>query len=334
MKNNLQIKTSIISTLFLIFCLAVFLIFEYRNINITLTEKFISQGKFLLNVYTPLIKQAIYSKDDTSLIDYIQNIMEQKNIVSAVILDSEGKVLGSSNSNEIGKIYGSIAKQFSKQQTQKVIKYIENNTEIYEFCNTFNIDNKEYLLKVKFSFLELKKFLDWYLEKFLIITLIISIFWFLFMYFFAKQIIVSILKLKKSEQENLILKFQEEKKYIETEKNIFKNRYEKYLKITGKIYNDTTAVILTDYDNKIIYFNEKAKNILYNNKTKIIGEHIFNLINNIELIELIKNSSEFSNESIEKELKSLNNKKAKVLSIKDDNNNLVGSVILIYDTNH
>jgi len=330
----------------------------YNQQKDIVVNQFISRGKFLVNLYGQFLTKALESSDDIALISYTQNIMEQPDVIYTMILDPNKKIIVHHKATEIGKILDdSVSNKIVKSDKLKIIKYYPDDTkyEVYDFSIPLFISGTKIgNLRIGMTTQDIILGMEQYFENLLIIGIFIFVALVLVSYIFSYRLISPIMQLKniiedigqqnftqelkinrqdeigeliKTARETIMLikQYNEEKeqKFIQ-----YKKQFELFIKNIG--YSIENIVILTDNENRIVYNNKIATEILSSNEQNLIDKHILDVTRNVEFIELLKTSSETPNKIITKELKSIN-RTIKIISVKD-NNNLVGTIVIYEKT--
>lgn len=309
-------------TLFLVF--SAYGIFQYDSFSTSQAKQFVLHYNSFIQLSSPLIKQAIQSKDDISLIFCIQNIMQDKTVISAMAADSEGRVLAHSRASEIGAVKSSI-KDIIKNNPGKLNGFIDYEGLKKSFYSVIKIAGRDYFFEIIVSSMEMEKQLNEYAVKTIFSCAAGFVLCFSLILFLSKRCFPSLSEIDNLK--NTLTVSLQEKSGIEKDRDLFKARLEYLSASLGKMLGGfCSGVILTDYNNKIIYYDEKAEKFLYNKSIKLGHEHVYESITNIELMELLKKSVKNPNAAVEEHIKSLD-RSVRVVSIKD-NEEFVGTAIL------
>lgn len=354
--KSIVFKSALFTAIFLLFMLTFWGGYNYRNQKNRSLQNLLNQGKFLVQTYAPLAAKALQFKDDLALITYMQNLMEQPNVLYAMVLNPKGDVLAHHKATEIGKSYvDTLTLKSLKTEQLQILPFTSQEYgkyEVYDFSLPLIVQgNKTGILRLGISTGELKTTMEKYLENLVLISILISISGIIASYFFTHLLILPIQRVKEVIEDigkgNIIdeIKFcrkDELGELLQTAKQTVSQiaeNYKKYeseivnLKERFKIYLSNLGpclgcgVIFTDADNKIVYLNESGKKILFTNETNLIGKHILEVSRNVEFIDLLKKATGSPNQVIIEEIKSVN-QKIKIVSIEDKEKNLIGTLTL------
>jgi len=353
-KGSIRLKFSVFTGIFLILLLAVLSVYIYRTKEKLLYQNLLSRGGNLVRIYNPLVSRAMQFKDDLTLISYMQNIIEQPDVIHTMLIDSNGTVLAHNMVGEAGKNYSNdYVNQLLKLDGLKTfrIRIERHKYAVYDFCIPLFVQGvKAGILRVGFSTREIKLSLGKYIENILLVCIIVLFFGILGSYLFANIILAPLNRVKEivedlnkgnplgeitiktqdefSELVNLIKElnkkindnYQKHQQDIDT----LKKNFYAYLQKTGS--SMTGEVILTDEENKIVYINDTGKTLLHANQEDITGRHILEIARNVEFVELLKKAMKNPDIPVVEELKSTNHK-VKILAIQNESKDLLGIVV-------
>jgi|GEM_PF-5140332 len=354
--KSIAFKSALFTAIFLLFILTFWGGYNYRNEKERSQQNLLNQGKFLVQTYGPLATKALQFKDDLALITYMQNLMEQPNVLYAMVLSPKGNLLAHHKATEIGKTYEDVYTQKGlKAERLQIFSFTPEEypqDKAYDFSLPLIVQgNKSGILRLGISTRELKRAMEKYLENILLISILILLAGSIASYFFTHFLIAPIQRVKEVIEDigkgNVIgeIKFRrkdelgellqtakhtvsqiaEKYKKYETEIANLKERFEIYLSNLGPCLN--CGVILTDAENKIVYLNESGKKILLTNEANLIGKHILEVSRNVEFVDLLKKAGKNPNQTIIEEIKSVS-QKIKIVSIEDKEKNLIGTLVL------
>jgi hypothetical protein len=352
--RSISAKFTLFSVCFIFIILSCLFAYNYYTEKNRTREQFITRCKFLLESYGPLVSRAVSFSDDLALISYMQNIMEQSDVLYTMVLDSRGKVLAHHKAAETGKTYDdAVTQKAVKSSSLEIYTYYpaESKYEVYDVSLALRVSGKKIgVLRTGFSTRELVVGMDRYFEKNLVVGVVILLFCSLGSYFFSHGLMSPIAKLKNIIEDMGQLNFTESTghrrqdelgelmhtagqtvelikgHYIEMENraNQWKNRFELYLKNLGMCFRK--GVILTDNENRIIYCDGLTGELMFSDGRNLLGKHILEVTRNIELVDALKFSTENSNQVIQKEIKSAS-RTVSIITVKDAASQLIGTII-------
>ncbi len=172
--------------------------YTMKKNKIKLSKEMIFRAKETVNNFTSLTRNAIATRDDFLLLSVIKAIMSIKYVKHAVVLDSEGKVLGHNEISEIGK-------QFRDENGDEVINSkeftiqpdfnLKKLPDSYIFSNPiFIFENKIGTLQLSLSSMGINKIIKGLNNRFLLKTAVTILLIILISMLYEKVILVNIFR--------------------------------------------------------------------------------------------------------------------------------------------
>jgi len=348
-------KTRFYAIVLIISVIASLFVYIYNSERVRVESHFFEYGENILNTYAPLISGCIATGDDLNLISHSHNICLLKNVVHFMVISPDNTVLVHNRASEIGRKYAdSVTNSILKiTKPEKFTNFIDNQ-KVYEFCfPVYSGTKKNGIIRLGLAYKEVNRELQQFAE-FLAVSGILLILAVIIIIFITTNAVVSPvnkingiingivsggiekfdngLSIKNISGKELVLltelinKLVQSMKtrYIEQQDNLVsqKNDHNLYLARLSEFIKK--GIILTDNQNRIIYLNEKGTDLLQVTGKKPTGEHILELVSNIELKGLIKQSNDNKNVLMSS---TINNMKINMVTVKNSKNELVGTVI-------
>jgi hypothetical protein len=279
-----------------------------------LDSELVNRGNLITKIYKPIMIQDIIQYNDIMLLSEVENIEAVEDVSYAVVISTQGKVLGHSDVYEIGKTYtDSVTEWGIKVKSFAYMKSIRNNESI--FVCSMPIENHEQgiiaYIMIGLSRVPIeKKILTEKTNLFIGAGAVIGVFACLFLIFFYFKIsrplsmIKEGVKLMASNLTEFKFNIKSNDEITDIYTNIndlvkgmgcsivgLKNTKEELMQEENKRLEEFLKLmfekdyfIVSDEDNKIIISN-LTEDII--KKDKIIGVHLVDIFKDTELINII-----------------------------------------------
>lgn len=318
------------------------------------TRQLIERGKTLIEVYGISTVEALKRKDDLFLMDYGKAILKCPDVVYAMVLDIEGKVLAHSDVKEWGKIYRDSKTIKALTATDYLVqRYARRNKRYYDIALPIKTEGyKKTVVCLGLSTLGMEQRMAEAKEKTLVISLVVLLVGILGAAFLANTVakplkemgsVAAALHKGKAEDKVSIERGDEIgqlarilnqaigqiKERYQTYENELANKESRatlFFKNIGGFFRE--GIILTDSENKIIHLNDIAREILFSPGERPIGQHMLEAIRNVELLELLEKSMSSLNQILEEELRSIG-RGVKISTIADERGEPIGTIIIL-----
>ncbi|MFA5779238.1 MAG: hypothetical protein WC947_03800 [Elusimicrobiota bacterium] len=347
MKQNIFFKSilfvfAVIASLLIFFYVFQFLPAQKKLLNKNLFDR----AKTIYNLSGPIIVKAIETKDDLLILSQIENIMKLDDISTVYILDSDGKVITHDRTAEWGKIYGD---EISKKAGGTKKELIQKSPEIKGYLYSVPLTSSATLCvglsqqKTNETFDLIKK--NAFYSAITVLIAVISI----FAFFIFSQITSQFIKLenilksvmlgtgekidvrRKDEFGKLSLLINKIINKLETENITAHKKLSETQKKSARFIQELSkhfenGLIVTNFENKIILANQKAKDFLSVVEKDPAGKHILEIIKTPEFIDVLKRSAANVNKLLEEVI---NNKTIKIITVGGRETEIIGTIIII-----
>lgn len=332
MKQKLLIKwLVVISVIQLVVICTISLLFLSQQKSL-LKQSLINKLKLTSKFYTPFVKRSLKSRDDLAIMSYLESITNNPEFLYARVLDNKGKIVAHNRINEWGRIANDSITQKIIISKEPILHAIQE-PEGYVYSVPISKEKPKRLYfsvgisleKTNIKFNETKNKTLKYVIIVFIFGAIISL-WFFYkivisplnqLYSITESVILGkpgekVVFNRKDEigslaglinkiidktlQQGVVSQPETDSQQKETLKTIIKNLCQ-YIK---------DGIIVTDSDNNIIYINENGKKVLNVQDGDIEGKHIIDVIKTTEILDLLKESNNNLNKTIEKHLPIIN----------------------------
>jgi len=304
------------------------ILFPYMYLAETkiIKSAFREQGRFLAQTYSPILIRALEINDDLTLINKVMAIFEQPDVIYAMVLNPDGSVRAHNKPTEFGKIYEdnhSRAAADAETLTIFTFHYRDNKKlKVYEFVaplmskgqksGTLRFAVVSKIVKEKTG----KRF-EFYLMAFMLI-LVTSV---IGAYFYGLSLSAPLIQANESLEDmkkeggfpelieiprkdeiglvinsiyKIAQKMKEKNKDQLEELELHRKRFRKYIEAVGSAL--PVGAIFMDSNNKIMFINETAAEIIFADVSNSVGKHILEVSKNTEFAQMFKQALKQPNE--------------------------------------
>ena len=356
--NSIALKTTVIFggfvfTVFLILFSYLY-ITEKKNLKLSLIDR----GKFLSTIFSSISIRAMDLGDDISLINNIQSLVEQQDVVHAMILSPQGNVIAHNKPTELGKVYDdNLSKKAAAVESMTIFTYpYRENASlfVYEFVSPLiSKGQKVGVLRFAITSRMVKESLERRLEFFSIIFILMVVLSVIISYFYglslSSPLVMARENLEDVEREAALLEIRDVKRKDEIgqilssvyqiagkmsekravhvdELKLNQLKFRTYVESLGPLL--PVGAILMDSNNSILYINDDAAKMIFAETSESKGKHILEVARNTEFAVLFKQALKEPNKIFTQEIKNVN-KKVSIISILGSDKMPLGTIVVV-----
>lgn len=356
--NSIALKTATIFGGFIIVALLILFSYLYVTEKKTLKDSLIDKGKFLSTIFSPISTRAMELGDDISLINNIQALVEQQDIIHAMILNPQGVVIAHNKPTELGKVYeDSLSKRAVGVDMFMVFSYkYEENKKlfVYEFATPLiSKGQKIGVLRFAVTSRMVSEALDRRLDFFSIIFILLVLLSVIIAYFYGLSLSTPLVlareNLEDVEKETALLEIKSVERKDEigqvlstvykiaekmldkrsdhaAELKLYQLKFKTYIESLGPIF--PAGAILMDSNNSILYINDTAAKTIFTETSEAKGKHILEVARNTEFASLFKQALKEPNQIFTRDLKNVD-KKVSIISILGPDKMPLGTIVVV-----
>lgn len=356
--DSIAIKTATIFGGFVFITFFILFSYLYMTEKKNLKNALVDNGKFLSTIFSPISVRAMELGDDISLINNIQSLVEQQDVIHAMILNQQGTVIAHNKPTELGKTYeDKLSKQAVGVDVFTVFNYeYEENKKlfIYEFATPLISKGlKIGVLRFAITSRTVNEEMSSRLEFFSVIFIITVVLSVIISYFYglslssplvtAKENLedvekdAALLEIKEVERKDEIgqilnsvyqiaAKVSEKRVAHADELKLYQLKFRTYVESLGPLL--PVGAILMDSNNSILYINDTAAKAIFSEVSESIGKHILEVVRNTEFASLFKQALKEPNKIFTQDIKNVE-KTVSIISILGPDKMPLGTIVIV-----